>query len=170
MGQPHLDKLPVPSRRILPQMSPSAADREGLLNAIKLELKQQLWAEPRARPTYGRYLSLFILNPEPMWVYDVQTLEILDVNEATLKRYGYSRDELLGMTIKELLPAEDVPKFLELLPDTRNSDRTGPWRHVLKEGSVIQVLITSHSVAYGDHDGRLVMAEDLTDNPELDLD
>ena len=52
-------------------MGQSAADREALIKAIKVELKRQLWTEPRSRPTYGRYLSLFILNPEPMWVYDL---------------------------------------------------------------------------------------------------
>lgn len=98
------------------------------MKAIKAELKQQLWNEPRARPTYGRYLSLFALNPESMWVHDVETLQILDVNEAAIQRYGYSLQEFLALTIKDPRPPEDVPKFLELLPDTPNSDRTGPWR------------------------------------------
>jgi PAS domain-containing protein len=116
-------------------MGQAAADREALMQAIKLELKNQLWTEPGARPTFGRYLSLFILNPEPMWVYENQTLQILDVNEAALQRYRYSRPEFLALTIKELRPQEDVPKFLELLPTTPNFDRTGPWRHKLKDGT-----------------------------------
>ncbi len=151
-------------------MGQTAADREVLMKAIKVELRQQLWTEPRSRPTFGRYLSLFILNPEPMWVYDFETLQILDVNEAAIHRYGYSGPEFLGLTIKDLRPAEDVPKFLELLPDTPNSDRTGPWRHKLKEGTIIQVLITSHTVKFGDRHARLVMAESLTHNPDLELD
>ena len=150
-------------------MGQTAADREALMKTIKLELKQQLWTEPRVRPTYGRYLSLFILNPAPMWVYDVETLEILDVNEAAMQRYGYSRPEFLALTVKDLRPPEDVPKFVELLPDTPNFDRSGPWRHLLKDGSVIQVLITSHSVKFGDRDARLVMAESLTYNTEIDI-
>ena len=140
------------------------------MKEIKVALKQQLWAEKRARPTFGRYLSLFILNPEPMWVYDVHTLQILDVNESAMERYGYSRPEFLGLTIKDLRPEEDLPKFLELLPDTPNSDRTGPWRHELRNGSIIQVLITSHSVQFGDKAARLVMAESLTLDPDLEID
>jgi len=101
-------------------MGQTAADRKALIRAIKLELKHQLWTEPRTRPTYGRYLSLFILNPEPMWVYDLETLRILDVNEAATRRYGYLRHEFLALTVKDLRPPEDVPKFLELLPDTPN--------------------------------------------------
>ncbi|SRR5258708_678467 len=150
-------------------MSQSAADREAMMKAIKLELKQLLWTEPRARPTYGRYLSLFALNPEPMWVYDIESLQILDVNEAAMQQYGYSRDEFLSLTIKDLRPLEDVPKFLELLPDTPNFDRSGPWRHVLNDGTIIQVLITSHSVNFGDRHARLVMAENLNHNPDADI-
>jgi PAS domain S-box-containing protein len=148
----------------------SAADREGLMKAIKVALKQKLWAETSERPTFGRYLSLFILNPEPMWVYDVHTLQVLDVNEAAMQRYGYSRHEFLALTIRDLRPEEDVPKFLELLPSTPNSDRTGPWRHRFKDGSIIQVLITSHAVKFGDRDARLVMAESLSQNPDVDID
>jgi len=148
----------------------TAADREALLKSIKAALKQGLWDETLARPTFGRYHSLFILNPEPMWVYDVRTLQILDANDAALRRYGYSRPDFLALTIKGLRPDEDVPKFLELIQDTPNSDRTGPWRHRLKDGSVIQVLITSHTVKFGERDARLVMAESLTHNPDLEID
>jgi len=148
----------------------TAADRMALMKAIKVALKQQLWAESLSRPTFGRYLSLFVLNPEPMWVYDTETLQILDVNEAAMQRYGHSKPEFLALTIKGLRPPEDLPKFLELLPDTRNSDRTGPWRHRLQDGSIIQVLITSHSVTFGDRPARLVMAESLTHDPDLEID
>jgi PAS domain S-box-containing protein len=150
-------------------MGQTAADREALMKAIKVELKQQLWSEPRARPTYARYLSLFILNPEPMWVYDVETLQILDVNEAATQRYGYLRAEFLALTIKDLRPPEEVPKLLELLPETPNFDRTGPWRHRLRDGTTIQVLVTSHSVKFSDRDARRVMAESLTHNPDLEI-
>lgn len=104
-----------------------------------------------------------------MWIYDVETLQILDVNEAAIQRYGYSRPEFLELSIKDLRPPEDVPKFLELLPDTPTSDRTGPWRHVLKDGTIVQVLITSHSVNFRDRHARLVMAENLTDNPDFEI-
>ena len=151
-------------------MGETAADREALMKAIKVALKQRLWAETSERPTFGRYLSLFTLNPEPMWVYDVHTLQILDVNEAAVQRYGYSRPEFLALTIRDLRPEEDVPKFLELLPNTPNSDQTGPWRHRLKDGSTIQVLITSHSVRFGDRNARVVMAQNLSHDPDIDID
>lgn len=150
-------------------MSESRADRHALMVAIKKELATKLWTNQLEPVTYGRYLSLFHLNPEAMWVYDVKTLQVLDVNEAAVLRYGYTRDQFLNLTIRDLRPAEDVPKFLELTHDLPHSDRTGPWRHRLKDGTVIQVLISSHSVKYNDRDARLVMAENLTENPDVDI-
>ena len=143
------------------------------MKAIKLELKQRLWNDSHARPAQDRYLSLFTMNPEPMWIYEVKTLQILDVNEAAVERYGYSRKEFLSLTIRDLRPEEDIPKFLELTHELPNYDRTGPWRHRLKSGEVIQVLITSHAVSYREHDARIVMAENLseqTDVTEEDID
>ena len=157
------------SSSIAPDMSQSEADRAALMKAIKQELANQLWTNPRERITQGLYLSLFHLNPEPMWVYDVDTLRVLDVNEAAIQRYGYSRSEFLELTIKDLRPEDDVPKFLELTRDLPNYDRSGPWRHRLKNGTTIQVLITSHSVNFSGMDARVVMAENLAEDHDLDI-
>ncbi|TAN31747.1 PAS domain S-box protein [bacterium] len=148
----------------------SPADRDRLTHAIKHELAQRIWGEQAARISKHGYPSLFANSPQPMWIYDVKTLRILDVNQAALERYGYSRDEFLGLTIKDIRPREDVPKFLELIADVPRSDRTGPWRHVLRDGTIIQVLITSHAVEFGEHTARLVMAENLAEDPDLDVD
>jgi two-component system cell cycle sensor histidine kinase/response regulator CckA len=149
-------------------MTQTSANRQALMKAIKQELRQRLWEDRHDSPTYGRYRSLFVMNPEPMWVYDTKTLGILDVNEAAVGRYGYTRDEFFRLTIKDLRPQEDVPKFLELTQQLPSSDRTGPWRHRLKTGDVIQVLITSHAIRYGGRPARIVMAEQLTGESEID--
>lgn len=151
-------------------MDRSRSDRDAQANAIKRELKGKLWADPHERVASGTYLALFHRNPVPMWIYDVETQLIRDVNEAAVERYGYSREQFLRLTIRDLRPVEDVPKFLELTHDLPNSDRTGPWRHRLNGGAVIQVLITSHSVDFNGRAARLVMAESLADDPDLDVD
>jgi two-component system cell cycle sensor histidine kinase/response regulator CckA len=151
------------------QSGQSPADRDRLMKTIKRALAQRVWNEKAAPVSQPRYHSLFVVNPQPMWIYDVKTLRILDVNDAATERYGYSRDEFLGLTIKDIRPKEDVPKFLELIPDVPQSDRSGPWRHVLRDGTVIQVLITSHSVTFAKKEARLVMAESLADDTALDI-
>ena len=59
------------------------------------------------------YRSLFELNPQPMWIYDLETLQFLDVNHAAVDHYGYSRDEFLGMTLKDIRPVEKIANLLE---------------------------------------------------------
>ncbi|HKV88666.1 MAG TPA: PAS domain S-box protein [Candidatus Dormibacteraeota bacterium] len=139
------------------------------MQTIKQQLATRVWDKKLGPVEEGEFRTLFTLNPRPMWVYDVRTFRILDVNEAALEQYGYTRDEFLGLTIRDIRPKEDLPKFLELTRQLPYSDRTGPWRHLLRDGTVIQVLITSHSVKLGDVDARLVMAENIAEDPDLDL-
>jgi signal transduction histidine kinase/CheY-like chemotaxis protein len=73
------------------------------------------------------------------------------------------------MTIKEIRPPQDVPKFLELIANSPTFDRSGPWPHLLKDGSTIQALITSHAIRFGDHNARFVLAENLTESRRLEL-
>ena len=144
----------------------SSGEREKLMKSVKQELARVVWTETDGVVDRSRYHTLFRLNPEPMWIYDVETLMILDVNDAAVARYGYSRDEFRRLTVKDIRPQEDIPKFMELTAKLPHSDRTGPWRHVLRDGTTIQVLITSHSVTFDNHLARIVMAESLVEGFE----
>jgi PAS domain S-box-containing protein len=146
-----------------------ADDFDKLMASIKHELADRLLSENAARLSERNYRVLFDGHPHPMWVYDVDTLDFLEVNDAAVDEYGYSRDEFLAMTIKQIRPPEDIPKFLELTAGLPAFDRSGPWRHVLKDGSVVQVLITSHNLTFADRKARFVMAENLTDTQRLEL-
>ncbi|HEX9654300.1 MAG TPA: PAS domain-containing protein, partial [bacterium] len=66
-------------------------------------------AERRLRQSEEQYRLLFEKNPHPMWVYDPKTLAFLVVNDSAVRHYGYSHDEFLTMSIKDIRPAEDVP-------------------------------------------------------------
>jgi PAS domain S-box-containing protein len=146
-----------------------AEDFDKLMTTMNHELADRLTSEHTARVSERNYRMLFEGHPQPMWVYDVDTLAFLEVNDSAVARYGYSRAEFLTMTIKEIRPVQDVPKFLEFNATPQpSSDRTGPWRHLLKDGSTIQALITSHAVTFGDHSARVVLAEDLTDSQRLE--
>jgi PAS domain S-box-containing protein len=147
-----------------------AEDFDKLMATVKRELVDRLTSEEEALVSERNYRMLFEGHPQPMWLYDVDTFAFLEVNDSAVARYGYTRAEFLAMTIKDMRPPEDVPKLLEheaaALP---SSDRTGPWRHVLSDGTIIQVLITSHAVAFGEHHARFVLAEDLTESHRLEL-
>ncbi|MCK8515100.1 EAL domain-containing protein [Methylonatrum kenyense] len=113
------------------------------------------------------YERLFKANPQPMFVYDLETLQFLDVNNAAVARYGYSRDEFLAMTIRDIRPVEDVPALLENVRNvTDGFDAAGIWRHLLKDGRTILVEISSHSVDFAGRAAELVLAQDVTDRTE----
>lgn len=106
---------------------------------------------------------LFYNHPVPMWIYDLDTLVFLEVNEAAVEKYGYPREEFMGMTLKDIRPAEEVEKLLRDIsqprPDMQHSEG---WRHRLKSGEIIDVEITSHTLEFTSRNAALVMAQDVT--------
>jgi diguanylate cyclase (GGDEF)-like protein/PAS domain S-box-containing protein/putative nucleotidyltransferase with HDIG domain len=107
---------------------------------------------------------LFEAHPQPMWIYDVESLSFLDVNQAAVRRYGYSRDEFLSLTVADISPAEDAEAaraHMAGLPAAAHVEAAG-CRHRLKDGSVIAVEIASSAVEYSGRRARLVLACDIT--------
>lgn len=109
------------------------------------------------------YRQMFEDNPQPMWMYDRETLAFLAVNIAAVHLYGYSRDEFLAMTIADIRPPEDVPALRAAVAAVE-SGYSSPkrWRHTKKDGTVIQVEISSHTIDFNGRPAELVMARDLT--------
>ncbi|HEY5591949.1 MAG TPA: PAS domain S-box protein [Paludibacter sp.] len=111
-----------------------------------------------------KYRFMFDNNPQPNWIYDIETLAFLEVNEAAIIHYGYSKKEFLSMTLKDIRLAEDVPSLLEDVNRTRNSfNNSGEWRHIKKNGELIFVEIISHTMLFNDREARHVLAHYITD-------
>ncbi len=106
---------------------------------------------------------LFGSHPQPMWVYDHETLKFLDVNEAAVRHYGYSRAEFLEMRVSDIRPAEDVPRPIVNVEAVHDSwEPAGTRRHQLKDGSIISTDITSRALIYRGRRAVLVAARDVT--------
>jgi PAS domain S-box-containing protein len=120
--------------------------------------------EEALRESDKAYRMLFDGNPHPMLVYDLETLAFLEVNDAAVQRYGYSRDEFLSMTIKDIRPPEDVPALLDIVSKTPEgfSVPEGSWRHTKKDGTVMDVEIASQTLTFQGMRARLVLANDVT--------
>jgi PAS domain S-box-containing protein len=114
-----------------------------------------------------RYHMLFDRHPVPMWVFDSDTLRFLDVNEAAVARYGYSREEFLSMTIKDIRPEEDVDELVKVL-STEN--RVSTWRHRTKDGRVFHVEVISREIRLHGVSSRLIIANDVSERMRVERD
>lgn len=99
----------------------------------------------------------FVNSPHPMWVYDLSTLAFLEVNDAAIRAYGFSRREFMTMTLLDIRPAQDIPVFLHSWEHPRESTDEN-WRHVGKDGKVVTVSITSWELNFRGRKAELVMA------------
>ena len=140
-----------------------------MIGALK-DVTAQKRTEEILRASEERYRYLFENNPQPMWVFDEETLAFLAVNPSACRRYGYTREEFLTMTIRDIREPEDVPVLArQIATDTRTYQESGVWRHRKKDGSLIEVEITSHGLIFEDRPSRLVLASDVTERRRLEL-
>lgn len=113
-----------------------------------------------------KYSDLFHLSPLPLFVYDLETLNFLDINKAAIQQYGYSREEFLSMTLREIRPKEDLPKLEEAIELSRGKDSfyfEGVFRHKKKSGELIYVDIRSNIISRDGRRAEIALANDITD-------
>lgn len=111
-----------------------------------------------------QFRYLFHSNPQPMWIYDLETLAFLAANRAAQAQYGYTEAEFLAMRITDIRPQEDVPRLLESLKQLRpDLQHAGAWQHIRKDGTLIDVEIISHKIEYDGRLASLVIPRDVTE-------
>ncbi len=109
------------------------------------------------------FALLFAANPQPMWIFDAETLRILEVNGAACAHYGYTRRQFRSRTIADIRPADDVPILQAHLGMARESLRnSGVWRHIRADGQVIEVEVVSHEIVFDGLDAIFVAIQDVT--------
>ncbi len=109
------------------------------------------------------YREMFGANPHPMWVFDMETLHFLAVNDAAIAKYGWSRDEFLAMSLRDIRDPDQVAPLLQSIAQA--NDMTGDqgiWRHRARDGRELLVEITAHSIQYGGRRAMVVLAHDVT--------
>jgi len=125
--------------------------------------------EEALRDSETRYKLLFESTPQPIWVYNEETLAFLAVNEAATKTYGYTRDEFLSMTVDSIRAKEDIPALL--IKNATGANElvlSSPWRHETRDGKVIYVEMSSHPVVFDGKHSKLVIVNDVTERKLLD--
>ncbi len=145
-GEPSRERRPRRVRKISGVAAEVPKPREGILSQSETQ-----------------YQLLFDGNPVPMWMFERETLKFLDVNEAAIRHYGFSKEEFLSMTIADIRPAEDVERLLEhVAVAIHGLQEAELWRHRKKDGTIIDVEIVSHNMDFHGTPAELVAAHDVT--------
>jgi diguanylate cyclase (GGDEF)-like protein/PAS domain S-box-containing protein len=127
-------------------------------------------AERSLRESQERYLQLFDSTPHPMWVYDLETLRFLAVNREAIKHYGYAREEFLRLTLADIHPPEDVALLRGYVDEVvaEKAEKTRLVRHQKKDGTIIDVEISTQPIEFGSRSARLALATDITERKRTD--
>ena len=119
------------------------------------------------RDSEERYRLLFESTPQPIWVYNEETLRFLAVNEAATRIYGFSKEEFLSMTVNDIRPKEDIPALL-IKNGQGDLVLSSPWRHETRDNKTIYVELSSHPIVFDGKNSRLVIVNDVTERKLLD--
>lgn len=112
---------------------------------------------------------LFYANPQPMWIFDADTLRIIEVNHAALLQYGFTKKEFLNKTIAELRPREDISTLSGILKSLQgNNTNANEFRHQAKDGSIFFIQIHTYSVVFKGTKARLVYAHIIQKSKEIE--
>jgi PAS domain S-box-containing protein len=123
-------------------------------------------AEEELRDSERQYRLLFHSNPNPVWVFDLETQAFLEVNEAAIQKYGYSREEFLAMTISDIRPPEKDRPHEPAMPDAVSQGVV--WRHRRKDGSLIDSEVIWTPMFFNDRFAALAMAVDVTERRRVE--
>lgn len=144
-----------------PNRRPDELDE--VVMAINISHQDAVSSFDALRTSEERYRNLFEELPLPAWTLDLETRNFVTVNNAAVRSYGWSREELDGMSPMDLRPPEDVPAFREFMESERSRrDYQGRWRHRKRDGTLIEVEITSRVISMGGRPLQLVIANDVT--------
>jgi PAS domain S-box-containing protein len=111
------------------------------------------------------YKQLFYRNPLPSWIYDIENMRFLEVNEAAIQHYGYSKEEFLELSLFDIRPLEDRESFSLLFEQAKlqSINRHRKLRHLTKKGKVIYVDVYTNDLMYTGKKCRLVVINDVTE-------
>lgn len=146
--------------------SSNRKERHVLIN----DITARKLAEQKLLDSEVKYREMFANNPQPMLIYDLETLAFLEVNQACINHYGYSREEFLNLKIQDIRPPEDMPALMEEISEIRNSGvaKTSEWHHIKKNGEVINVELTAVNVNNNGREARHVMITDITQRKQAE--
>lgn len=142
-----------------------------VLNALDQQKirKERIEAFETIRLNEAKYRYLFHNNPQPMWIYDIETLNFLEVNQAAVNHYGFTHEEFFSMTMMDIRPESEIEKFVEYLKSTGiQSYHVHQSTHKKKNGELILVEIVSYTIIHNQRNARHVLINDITERKKTE--
>lgn len=149
----------------------NAAGEITAMLSVTRDITESKNAQAQLLASEEQYRQLFNNNPASILIWDLETLNIIEVNETAISLYGYSKDEFQQLTVLDIRPEEDHDKFLELVEQAREdkfAKKTMRWRHLNSKGNVIMMEISSHNIIYKGYRAVLAMCTDITEKVRLE--
>ena len=126
-------------------------------------------AESALRASQTRFRLFFESMPLPVFVYDLATLRVMDVNAAVVEQYGYTHQELLAMDMLDIRPAAEHSKFIDHVPNMPEEIMTfGIWPHQHKDGTVMLMEVTGYALQLNGRTVRLAVCQDVTEQKAIE--
>ncbi|HEY2543466.1 MAG TPA: PAS domain S-box protein [Gaiellaceae bacterium] len=136
-------------------------------STVARDIGERKRAEAALLASETSYRHLFAHHPAPIWLYDTGTLRFLEVNDAAIELYGWSREEFLAMTIEDIRPRVDVAPLRQALAQGFD-DEPRVWRHHRKDGTAMDVEVRARTVEFEGRPARLALAQDVTRERRLE--
>jgi diguanylate cyclase (GGDEF)-like protein/PAS domain S-box-containing protein len=177
----HMERLPVDGERVELEFRiirpdgevrtiHARADRDErtpgrrTLAGIQQDVTEYARTRAKLDDVRAQYKFLFEHNPVPMWVFDRETYCFLAANDAMLRHYGYSREEVLGMSVLDIRPAceREAMQAAARIPGPQRPQGE-VWTHLRKDGSAVRMALFLHDLDFHGHPARLAAAQDVTE-------
>jgi len=127
------------------------------------DVTERTMAENALRVSENEYRLMFDGNPNPMWLLDVETLGFLEVNQAAIAHYGYSREEFLKLRLTDLRLEGEASELSGQFHDESDAGRSRLWQHRKKDGARIDVEVTWSPLTFRGRPAALTLVTDITD-------
>lgn len=152
------------NRLVITRLESTIVEEVKLLKALQQETNEKIARNKQLEESEAHYRSLFYYNPVPMWIFDNDTGQILQANIAAVKKYGYSKDEFLSMSMEDIRVDVDIDSLLQILKSDMpiNASALNIGQHRRRDGELFYVEARQSNLPFNGKNARLVIARDIT--------